>query len=808
MVKHQASIQELTLEEVMGDRFGRYSKYIIQERALPDIRDGLKPVQRRILYAMYEDGNTYDKGFRKSAKSVGNIMGNYHPHGDSSIYEALVRMSQDFKLRDVLIEMHGNNGSMDGDPAAAMRYTESRLSKLSEELLADINKDTVDMVLNFDDSKKEPVVLPAKFPNLLVNGSTGISAGYATDIPTHNLGEVIDGTILLLENEDITIDELMNVIKGPDFPTGGILMGQKQLKEAYKTGKGKVVLRAKTKIESAKVNREQIIITEIPYEVNKANLVKKIDEIRIDKKIDGIMEVRDETDRNGLRIVIELKADVDSKMILNYLFKHTDLQINYNFNMVAIDNMRPKQVNLKQILSSYIEHRKNVILRRSKYELNKAMQRAHIVAGLIKALSILDKVIKTIRNSNNKKDAKNNLMSNYQFSEAQAEAIVMMQLYKLTNTDVTSLEKEALDLQLQVDRLQKIITDSNQLKEVIKDELLDVKSQYQTPRKTKIQNEIAELQINQELLISSEQTYVTVTKQGYYKRSSLRSYQSTGMENCGIKEDDQIIMCKEANTRDHLYLITNLGNLIYRQIYDIPEFRFKDIGDHLTQSITNLQSNEEVVSAFTLNEIKEDETFIFVTKYGYIKQTVVDQFKPWRTAKSKSTSGIKLKDNDEVIQVINHPIVSDYDLLVSTNIGYLLKYPVAEVSIQGPKAAGVKSINLKDGDFVVQTEIVPRIGGDLLMISNKGMLKRISLDEIQESSRSNRGVLGVKILKTTPHKLIYVKLLNSDSTKVEFIKYDKINEEMNLSDIPKVNRDVNTKCIYSEIDKVKSINIK
>lgn len=754
MTEHQANIQELTLEEVMGERFGRYSKYIIQERALPDIRDGLKPVQRRILYSMNEDGNTYDKSFRKSAKSVGNIMGNYHPHGDSSIYEAMVRMSQDWKLREILVEMHGNNGSMDGDPAAAMRYTEARLSKLSNELLADIKKDTVEMVWNFDDTEKEPTVLPAKFPNLLVNGSTGISAGYATEIPTHNLGEVIDATILLLENPHVTLSELMTKIKGPDFPTGAILMGKEQIAKAYETGKGKVVLRAKTSIEPLKAGKSQIVITQIPYEVNKANLVKKIDEIRINKKIDGIAEVRDETDRTGLRIVVELKKDVNSKGILNYLFKNTDLQINYNFNMVAIDKMRPRQVGLKRILESYIEHRKEVILRRSRFELNKAMKRAHIVAGLIKALSILDQVIATIRASKNKQEAKQNLIQSYSFSDEQAEAIVMMQLYRLTNTDVTALEKEAHELQKQVDELQSILTSEAKLINVIKSELITVKEKYATPRLTQIQAKVDELKINQEVLISSEQTYISISEEGYIKRSSLRSVQSSGENECGLKEGDKLIFKKEANTRDHLYLITNYGNIIYRPVHEVPEMRWKDVGDHVTQTINNLTVDEKIIKAFVISNFKEELSLILATKNGLVKQTTLEQFKPWRTYKTRAISCISLKDNDLLVSALILEVVNDDDLLVITNNGYALRYPTAEVSIQGAKAAGVKSINLKDDDYVVSTLLVKRTNDDIVILTRKGTIKRLKIDDISELSRAKRGVLIVKSLKKNPHQIL------------------------------------------------------
>ena len=532
-MENRQEVQELTLEEVMGDRFGRYSKYIIQERALPDIRDGLKPVQRRILFAMNKDGNTYDKGFRKSAKSVGNIMGNYHPHGDSSIYEAMVRMSQDWKLREVLIEMHGNNGSMDGDPPAAMRYTEARLSKLSGEMLADIEKETVDLVWNFDDTEKEPTVLPARYPNLLVNGSTGISAGYATEIPTHNLAEVIDGTIYMIDHPQASLEKLMEYIPGPDFPTGGILQGKDEIKKAYETGRGKVILRSKTKIEAMKGNKQQIVITEIPYEVNKATLVKKMDEIRLNKKIDGIAEVRDESDRTGLQIVVELKKDANAQGILNYLFKNTELQINYNFNMVAIDHMTPHQVGLKDILRSYIEHRKQVITKRSQFDLAKAQKRQHIVEGLMKALSILDEVIATIRESKDKKDAKKNLVDVFQFTEEQAEAIVTLQLYRLTNTDITELQKESESLIAQITELNKILSNDKELFSVMKKELREVKKNYSSARLTTIEDEIEEIKIDTQVLVAQEDVIVSVTREGYVKRTSLRSYSASKPEEIG-----------------------------------------------------------------------------------------------------------------------------------------------------------------------------------------------------------------------------------------------------------------------------------
>lgn len=757
-MQQRNDIQELTLEEVMGDRFGRYSKYIIQERALPDIRDGLKPVQRRILFAMDKDGNTYDKGFRKSAKSVGNIMGNYHPHGDSSIYEAMVRMSQDWKLREILIEMHGNNGSMDGDPPAAMRYTEARLSELSGELLQDIDKETVDLVWNFDDTEKEPTVLPAKFPNLLVNGSTGISAGYATEIPTHNLGEVIDGTIYYIDHPNATLDKLMEFIPGPDFPTGAIIQGAKEIRHAYETGKGRIIVRSKTKIEKIKGNKEQIVINEIPYEVNKANLVKKIDEIRLNKKIDGIAEVRDESDRTGLQIVVELKKDVDAQGILHYLFKNTELQINYNFNMVAIDHQRPEQVGLKRFLEAYVEHRKEVLTRRSRFELNKAQSRQHIVEGLIKALSILDKVIATIRKSKDKKDAKQNLVATYDFSEAQAEAIVSLQLYRLTNTDITALESEAKNLAETIAFLEKILADEHELLKVMKQELRAVKKKFATPRKTVIQKEIEELKIETKVLIAQEEVMVTVTKEGYLKRSSLRSFAASSPEEIGMKESDYLVFARQLNTLDHVLIVTTHGNMIYRPVHELPDLRWKDVGEHLSQTITGLAADENILAVYDYHEIQENRLFLFITKEGMIKRTKMSEFSPWRTYKSRPTSCIKLKSDTD--RLVNAFLIEDHeslDVLLVSKRGFGLRYPLSEVPVVGAKAAGVKAINLKEEDVVVNGLVIWHEGDTpITIVTQRGALKRMLAQELNPLGRAKRGLMVLRELKNNPHRVVYM----------------------------------------------------
>ncbi|MDT2972764.1 DNA topoisomerase IV subunit A [Enterococcus casseliflavus] len=757
-MEHKSNIQELTLEEVMGDRFGRYSKYIIQERALPDIRDGLKPVQRRILFAMNQDGNTYDKGFRKSAKSVGNIMGNFHPHGDLSIYEAMVRMSQDWKLRQILIEMHGNNGSMDGDPPAAMRYTEARLSELSGELLKDIEKNTVELVWNFDDTEKEPTVLPAKYPNLLVNGSTGISAGYATEIPTHNLGEIIDGTIYLIDHPQASLDQLMKYIPGPDFPTGGILQGKEEIKKAYETGKGKVILRSKTKIEDIKGGKQQIVINEIPYEVNKANLVKKMDEIRLNKRIDGIAEVRDETDRTGLQIVVELKKEANAQGILNYLFKNTELQINYNFNMVAIDNMRPQQVGLKRILESYIKHRREVIEKRSRFELQKAQKRQHIVDGLIKALSILDEVIATIRGSKDKKDAKNNLVVQHGFTEEQAEAIVNLQLYRLTNTDITQLQAEAKELAETIAELTTILNEENELLKVIKKELREIKKKYTTPRLTEIEAEIQEIKIETQVLVAQEEVVVTVTRDGYVKRSSLRSYGASKPEEIGMKEGDSLLYSSQMNTLDHLLLVTNKGNTIYRPVHELPDLKWKDLGEHISQTVMTLTQDEMIIGVFAYKEIDPLKNFVLISKNGMIKQTRMTEFEPWRTYKTRPMTIMKLKDeSDELINVFLTDQTEQMDVFLVSHLAFGLRYPLNEVPVVGPKAAGVKAMNLKADDYLINGLLVYSEGDTpIVLITQRGAAKRMLAQEINQLGRAKRGLMVLRELKKNPHRVVYM----------------------------------------------------
>ena len=747
-------IYEYSLEEIMGERFGRYSKYIIQDRAIPDVRDGLKPVQRRILYGMYREKNTYDHPYRKSAKSVGVIMGNYHPHGDSSIYDAMVRMSQWWKQNTTYIDMHGNNGSMDGDSPAAMRYTEARLSKISNELLRDLDRNTVVMAPNFDDTELEPTVLPAKFPNLLVNGTMGISAGYATNIPPHNLGEVIDATIKRIDSPNCRLDTIMEIVKGPDFPTGGIVEGLEEITKAYTTGRGKIIVKSRTTWEEEK-GKLTLAVNEIPYEVNKALLVKKIDEIRIDKKIEGMVEVRDESDKDGLRIAIDCKKDANKELILNYLLKNTDLQVTYNFNMVAIVNRCPKLLGIMEILDAYIAHHKEVILKRTQFDLDHAKARYHIVEGLIKCLSILDEVIKTIRASKNKADAKDNLVQQFEFTERQAEAIVTLQLYRLTNTDVVSLEEEMENLKKMIKGLELILSDENVLKSVMKEELRRVKKEYAIPRKTDIKDEITEIKIDTKVMIPKEDVIVSITKDGYIKRTSLRSYQASGEEPTTLKDGDYLIGLYELNTLDTLLLFTNYGNYFYLPVHELPVCVWKDMGKHLS-NVVSLDSGEEVMSVIPINDFKQKIDIIISTKKGMIKRTSLEEFKTTRS--SKPIICIKLKDNDSLISAI----VAKYnDIFIGTNKSYGLWYDVSEIPVVGLRTSGVKSINLKD-DYVVGVSNFDKETSEYItVITDKGTGKRIKLSDFEKTSRAKRGLLILREVKTNPYRIIKTFIVNN-----------------------------------------------
>ncbi|GLB46855.1 DNA topoisomerase 4 subunit A [Philodulcilactobacillus myokoensis] len=761
-MKNGQNIEKLTLETIMSERFSRYSKSIIQERALPDIRDGLKPVQRRILYAMNKDGNTFNKAFRKSAKSVGNVMGNFHPHGDSSIYEALVRMSQDWKLREPLIEMHGNNGSMDGDPAAAMRYTEARLSKIASEMLRDIDKNTVHWVLNFDDTEYEPTVLPSRFPNLLVNGATGISSGYATNIPPHNLGEVIRALIYLQKNPDASLDDLMQFIKGPDFPTGGIVQGLDGIKEAYRTGYGRIAVRSKTKIEQIRGGKQQIHVSEIPYDVNKLQLVKQIDEIRISRKIEGIAEVRDESDRNGLSIMIELKRNADADGILNYLFKNTDLQISYSFNMIAINHMRPERLPLKTFLQSYLEFQRSVVAKRTDFDLHRALDRKEIVSGLIKAMSILSQVIKVIRHSKNRRDAKDNLMKSFEFSDRQAEAIVTLQLYRLSNTDVSALKREMDDLNARINRFHQILDNHDVLDTVLRNELQKIEKEYKSPRQTKIEAKVTPLKISTDVTVPDEDVVVLVSHDGYLKRSSIRSYKASNRNENGLKPDDYPIFMKKLNTRNCLFMFTNKGHLIYRPVYEIADARWKETGEHISQTI-GLDHNEEIIATYPFKSLKEASgMFLIATNDGHIKRTLVSKLKPGRNYHSHATVYQKMKANQSIVVNVLYlkPDLPKTTILLISNQGLATRYDLAQISITGARTMGVKSMNLNNGDLVADAQLVDdqdQIG----IITQKGFFKKLAVKEIPITNRGTKGMLVLKKLKRDPHQI-------NDFIKIKF----------------------------------------
>lgn len=738
----------MSLETIMGDRFGKYSKYIIQDRALPDVRDGLKPVQRRILYSMYKEGNLHSKPYRKSAKTVGNVIGNYHPHGDTSVYDAMVRLSQDWKMRAPLVDMQGNNGSIDNDPAAAMRYTEARLAPIAEELLQDLDKDTVLMSLNFDDTEYEPTVLPAAYPNLLVNGATGISAGYATEIPPHNLEEVIDATIYRIKHPTCTLEKIMDYIKGPDFPTGAIVEGKQGILSAFKTGKGKVIVRSKTEIVEEK-NMNKIVISEIPYEVNKSELVRKIDEIRFNRHVDGIIEVRDESDRSGLRIVVDLKKDISVQNTLNYLYKNTDLQKNYNYNMVAIKDKRPVLMGILEILDGYIAHQIDVVTRSCQYDLNKANNRKHIVEGLIKAISILDDVVKTIRQSKDKADAKKNLIAKYDFTEKQAEAIVMLQLYRLTNTDIVTLENENKQLDEQITYLQSILNSESVLHKVIIDRLNSVKKKYPMPRLSKIRDEIQEIKIDEQAMILSEDTNVSITRDGYIKRISTRSLKASEGTPFGKKENDYLVALYKANTLDHLLLFTDAGNYLFVPVYKIDEFKWKDAGKHISYLI-KLNSNEKIIGSILVKDFNLPLYVLLATKNGQIKRTALSEFKVSRY--TKPLKCIKLKDNDQVIGV--KLTDNNQGVVLTTKAGYGILYSEQEVSTVGIKAAGVKAANLKNDELVSLNIFNPMANCSLIVISDENGIKRIKISDITPSSRTKKGVL---LYKNPKSKIINVK---------------------------------------------------
>ena len=770
-------IQDYALEEIMGDRFGKYAKEIIQDRAIPDVRDGLKPVQRRILYAMYKAGNTHEKGYIKCAATVGDVLGKFHPHGDSSVYDAMVRMSQWWKQNEILIDIHGNNGSMDGDSAAAYRYTEARLSKISSELLKDLEKDTVAWAPNFDDRFLEPTVLPAKFPNLLVNGTNGISAGYATNIPPHNLGEIIDATIKRIDSPNCRLDTILDIVKGPDFPTGGIVEGKKGIVDAFTSGRGKVIVKSKCEFVKEK-GKEQIIVTEIPFEVNKASLVSKIDAIRIDKKIEGISEVRDETDRDGLRIAIDLKNGANKEMILNYLLKNTELQVSYSYNMVAIVNRRPMTLGILEMLDAYIAHQKEVVKRRSTFDLRAYEKRLHIVDGFLKMISILDKVIKVIRASKNKSDAKDNLVKEFDFTVEQAEAIVTLQLYRLTNTDVVALEEEKEKLEKFIAALKQILSDENKLHEVMKHELRKIKKEYSHDRKTEIRDEITDIKIDTTDMIPKEDCIVVVTHEGYVKRSSIRSYQSSEATPT-LKEMDYIIGLYELNTLDTVLIFTDLGNYLYIPVYELPDLKWKDMGKHVS-NIVKMDADEHVIECIPVNDFNANKVITMFSKNGMVKRSLLKDFKVNRY--NKPLCSMKLKGNDLVVSVTDKV---GSEVFITTHNGNALRYDINEIAIVGVKAAGVKAISLKDNDTVTSGDVYN--GEDyVLVLTDKGTAKRVKVSEFEKTSRARRGIQIIRDVKTNPYHIINSFIINNKNNIGILFKEDI--EYKKVTDIPILDR--------------------
>lgn len=738
-------IHDYSLEEIMGERFARYSKYIIQDRAIPDVRDGLKPVQRRIIYAMYRDKNTYDKQFKKCANAVGNVLGKYHPHGDSSVYDALIRMSQSWKQNHILVEVDGNNGSIDGDGPAAYRYTECRLSKISEELLKDIDKDTVMMAPNYSDTLLEPTVLPAKFPNLLVNGTNGISAGYATNIPPHNLIEVCDAVIKRIDSPNCHEDSIYEIIKGPDFPTGGIVEGLDGIKSAFKTGRGKLIVTSKSEFQKNK-GKDQIVISEIPFEVNKALLVKKIDDIRFEKKLDGIAEVRDESDKDSnIRIVIDLKPGADKELVLNYLLKNTELQTTYNYNMVCIDKRRPRLLGIIPIIDAYIDHQKDVILKRTNFDLAFARKEMHITEGLVKAISILDEVIAVIRASKNKPDAIENLVKKFDFTTEQATAIVMLQLYRLTNTDITVLNEKLENLRKIIEELTGILNDESKLKGVIKDELRRMKKEYGVPRKTEISETVKEIKIDQTDLITKEDVIIVLTNDGYLKRVPIKSHNSADGETA-LKPGDYVICYKQTNTLNKLCIFTSRGNYLYLPIHEIPSCKWKDLGKHISNFVT-ISPDDKAVNAFIISENVTNPEVTMFTREGMVKRTNLNDFIVSRY--SKAYTAMKLKDTDEVVNVC----ITKPNVLIVTKTGYYLNYMASEIPLSGPKAAGVKGINLKD-DNVISGICYSEKDEYIDIFTNQKTAKRVKLSELNMLSRAKRGTTLIKKVKSTNYEII------------------------------------------------------
>ena len=739
-----SNVNNRYIEEELKQSYLDYSMSVIVSRALPDVRDGLKPVHRRILFAMNEMGMTSDKPYKKSARIVGEVLGKYHPHGDSAVYNTMVRMAQNFAYRYELVDGHGNFGSIDGDSAAAMRYTEARMAKISNELLEDIDKDTIDFRKNFDDSLDEPVVLPAKLPNLLLNGATGIAVGMATNIPPHNLGEVVDGILALIDNREITPVQLMEYIKGPDFPTGAIIDGEAGIYDAYTTGRGRVRVRGKIEIEEGKNGRESLIIKEIPYQLNKASLIEKIANLVKEKKIVGISDLRDESDRDGIRVVIELKKGEESELILNSLYKYTELQTTFGIIMLALVNNVPRVLNLKEILDEYLKHRFEVITRRTKFNLNKAEKRDHILKGFIIALENIDRVIEIVRGSADGNAARVALIDKYGFSEEQAKAILDMRLQRLTGLERDKIDREHEDLKALIVELNEILADDNRIYEIIKDELNEIKNRYDDPRRTTIEKE--RLEIRPEDLIKDDSVLVTVTNRGYVKRMELDKYKAQKRGGKGVStqntiEDDFVERMEVMSNLDTMMIFTDKGRVFHLKVYQIPESS-KQARGRLIGNLIKLKEDEKVREIIKIREFSQDKELVFVTRDGMVKKTNLSEYKNINSAGLKA---IKLRDGDDIIFVGILPVDSKEQIFLATKLGHSIRFSKDDVRATGRDTSGVKGISLRAKDKVISALLIDDAANEtILTITENGYGKRTRVDEYPLQSRSGKGVINIR----------------------------------------------------------------
>ena len=763
------------LEDIMGDGFGRYAKYIIQERALPDARDGLKPVQRRILYAMYHDGNTWDHAYRKSAKTVGLVIGNYHPHGDTSVYDAMVRMSQDWKVRLPLIDMHGNNGSIDDDPAAAMRYTEVRLAKVTQVMEDDLDKNTVEMAPNFDDTEEEPTVLPVPFPVMLVNGATGFAAGYATNMPPHNLGEVVDAAIYRIQNPECSMEEILEIMPGPDFPTGGIVQGEEGIREAYEKGRGRIVVRGKCEIVEDK-KENHIIITEIPYDVVKGNLVRKMDELRVSRSVEGVLDVRDESDRNGMRIVIDVRKDSDANMVLNYFYKNTDLQTYYNYNNVAIIDKTPVQVGVIGLLDAFIEFRREVVLKRSRYELDRMEARCHVIEGLMKAVSILDEVIAIIRASKDKADSKKNLMAEFGFDEPQAEAIVSLRLYRLSNTDIMALREEFAKLVNAIEETRAILENENVLRSVITKELRAVKKEYADPRRTKIEAKVQEIVIDKAQMIPNERVMIAVTKDIYVKRVSMKSYTSSNGAPTGRKPEDTLIGTAECDTLDTLLLFTNRGNYASVPVWQIDEAKWKERGNRVNHAF-RIDTEDKIVDAILVKDFATYAWIVTVSGDGYIKKTPVST---WQVTKqNRLLAAMNIGSKTDMLQ--SFLVYEGDEIAAVSKSGCCYRFELDQLPTFGIRARGVRLMNFAAGDSIACACAVHPKDPSLVFVTENGLMKRMHLEEIPLQNRPSKGVQICRKVKTNPSVIAWMDRISPSDV---LVFSDPERREVRATDIP------------------------